>query len=121
MINNKTFIYHRLFVLLFEKKSVTNIDKEKKERYTYVNEKKEEEEEEEYNQHRDIQRQKKRKMKLWIILIPMMNLENKHIKNQKLIHTKTNKIKKKAIFNSQKNAHSFPLLNRANHRYDTVL
>jgi len=50
----KIYICHLLFVLLFEKKTVTNIDRKKQKRYTHLKKS-----ERESNRHRDIQKTKK--------------------------------------------------------------
>jgi hypothetical protein len=96
----KIYICHLLFVLLFEKKTVTNIDRKKQKRYTHLKKRGES------NRHRDIQKTKK--IKLWIMIIPMMDMENRQTFNKKrhrhtYIHIKSNskrlcsRVKKKML------------------------
>jgi hypothetical protein len=101
-----------LFVLLFEKNCYKHRQRKKKETIHTFKKK-----EGEYNRHRDIQ--KTQKIKLWIIIIPMMDLENRQtfIKKNTQTYIHTNKINSKRRLCSRVKRkmliHNFVFLNRA--------
>ncbi len=111
-------VYIISYLSYYSKKNVTNIDKEKKRNDTHHKTKKKKGE----NIINTVTYKDKSKIKLWIILIPMINLENRQTYIRKIRNQFIHKRIKGYVQKSKRNktdAHSF--LNRANHNNDTVL